>query len=125
MQTSSRPYIDPRIRLYVYRNDTKSMLVSSYLLETDSKPIQPETKFIFPFLAEPLFLASCIVHHRSLDPSPPPFPAHRPKCIINRSYRTLLMPIVPNNSSKLEPASSSSSPLKNLISLQCLRNGVG
>lgn len=61
------------------------------------------------------------------SPSPPPFPAHRPKCIINRSYRTLLMPIVPNNSSKLQPASSSSSssPLKNLISLQCLRNGVG
>lgn len=38
------------------------MLVSSYLLETDSKPIQPETKFIFPFLAEPLFLQPCVVH---------------------------------------------------------------
>lgn len=49
------------------------MLVSSYLLETDSKPIQPETKFIFPFLAEPLFLQPCVVHcpsHLSLESLP-------------------------------------------------------
>lgn len=47
------------------------MLVSSYLCETDSKPIQPETKFIFPFLAEPLFLQPCVVH----CPLPIPLPS--------------------------------------------------